>query len=106
MILARCNNFKFEDASEISLSDISDLSQKVSKMNLEERLAKFPELPSDRADVFPVACIVVEEILVNLGKTKLIHSFSNLRHGIASSLLTKPELFQCLANNRYSQGNK
>ena len=94
MILARCNNFKFEEASEISLCDISELSRKVCKMNLGERLAKFPELPSDRADVFPVACIVVEEILVNLGKTKLIHSFSNLRHGIASSLLTKPELFQ------------
>ena len=93
-ILASKKGTSFEKLSEFSICDISALTRQVSQMNLEERIVKFPELPLDRVDVLPVACIIVEAILLNLGRKKLLHSFSNLRYGIASSWLTNPGLFQ------------
>ena len=95
-ILAGKKGTSFEQLSEFSISDISELTHQVSQMNLEERVVMFPELPHDRVDVLPVACIIVEEILLNLGRKKLLHSFSNLRYGLASSWLNNHDLFQVL----------
>jgi len=93
-ILATQTGLGFEKSSVLTLPDIVKLRQQVSQMSLEERIVSFTDLPPDRADVFPVACVIIEEILMNLKKTKLFHSFSNLRYGLLSSCQTNNGLFQ------------
>ena len=93
-ILATQKGLDFEKSSVLHLPDIIKLRQQVSRMSLEERIVSFPDLPPDRADVFPVACIIIEEILMNFKKSKIFHSFSNLRYGLLSSCHTNDGLFQ------------
>ena len=50
---------EFSAQSKLYISDIKKLSRVMNSLNLMERISKFPELPSDRADVFPAALIIV-----------------------------------------------
>ena len=51
-------------------------------LSLQERIANFPKLPADRADIFPYGLLVLLSTMQFLGKDLLVHSFYNLRHGL------------------------
>ena len=85
-IFSRIKNLNFEECKEFSLDEISWLASKGSGLSLQDRLIKFPELPADRGDVFPVVCIIIEEIMKTLSKDTFLHSQFNLRYGVAAKV--------------------
>ena len=85
-ILSKRKFADFNRYHTISHNEISELSKIVSDMTIEERNLEFPEIPSDRVDVLPIVCIVVEQLMRFLKSECFYHSFYNLRYGIASQL--------------------
>ena len=85
-ILSRCRPFDFNKCQEVQFREISDLFEHSSRLSMKERLAEYPELPVDRGDVFPIACLIIEEMMKVLSKSLLLHSQYNLRYGVASRL--------------------
>lgn len=71
-----------KESSQISLSNVEFYLEKMFSLSLEERIAGFPKLPADRADVFPFGLLSVACAMKYLGHQRLIHSFHNLRHGL------------------------
>jgi exopolyphosphatase/pppGpp-phosphohydrolase len=71
-----------KDSSKICLSDLELIMQKMFSLSLEDRIAGFPRLPADRADVFPFGLLTVACAMKYLGYKRLTHSFHNLRHGL------------------------
>jgi len=61
--------------------------EQVSVLSLSERITQFPQLPADRADVFPAALVVILELLKFCNLSSLTHSFNNLRYGAAKEML-------------------
>ena len=55
-------------------------------MSVHGRLA-VPHLPGSRADIIPAALITILAVLKHAERTELIHSFYNLRYGVAAELL-------------------
>ena len=53
-------------------------------MTLSQRVDSYPSLPPSRADIFPAGLLVLNEITSHYGRKEIIHSYRNLRHGIAS----------------------
>ncbi len=86
IILSKRKFADFNRYHTISHNEISELSKIVSDMTIEERNLEFPEIPSDRVDVLPIVCIVVEQLMRFLKSECFYHSFYNLRYGIASQL--------------------
>ena len=68
----------------LELSDSINLFDRLSKMALSQRVASYPTLPPSRADIFPAGLLVLNEVMSYYGKAEIIHSYRNLRHGIAS----------------------
>lgn len=85
-ILSRCRPFDFNKCHEVQFSEISELFEHSSRLSMQERLAEYPELPINRGDVFPIACLIIEELMKVLSKSFLVHSQYNLRYGVASML--------------------
>lgn len=85
-ILSRCRPFDFHKCQEFQFREISELAEHSSRLSMKERLAEYPELPVDRGDVFPIACLIIEEMMKVLSKSFLLHSQYNLRFGVASRL--------------------
>ena len=54
---------------------------------LEERINQYPEIPPDRADIFPYGLLTVIEIMKYLGADQITHSFHNLRYGLMYDLM-------------------
>jgi exopolyphosphatase/guanosine-5'-triphosphate,3'-diphosphate pyrophosphatase len=73
-----------DEYNQFTVEEVALLANAICRMDLKERLVKFPDLPADRNDVFPVVCIIVEEIMRCLNKKSFCHSFYNLRYGVAS----------------------
>lgn len=73
-------------SAPLYVKDISRLADELCPLNLVERGA-IPGLPAGRADVFPVALRIIEELAGYLGTDHFHHSFCNLRVGLASELL-------------------
>jgi len=71
-----------KDSSKICLSDLEFIMQKMFSLSLEDRIAGFPRLPADRADVFPFGLLSVACAMKFVGHKRLTHSFHNLRHGL------------------------
>lgn len=71
---------------ELTKNQCETLFEELASKTLEERLL-IPELPSKRADILPVALLVLLETMRWCGKEKLIHSFYNLRYGVVSEML-------------------
>ena len=61
--------------------------------DIEQRIFKFPELPADRADIFPAGLLSVECVMNFLGVTQMTHSYYNLRHGLISYYAENGRLF-------------
>jgi exopolyphosphatase/guanosine-5'-triphosphate,3'-diphosphate pyrophosphatase len=85
-ILAEQRGEEFEDCNQFTLEEISDLTGASCGMSMTERISAFPDLPSDRADVFPLVCLVVKQLMQVAGKEHFYHSFCNLRYGVASNI--------------------
>lgn len=96
-ILSQRKSVNFENYQEFSKLDVSELGEEICRMKLEDRIQAFPSLPVDRADVFPVACLIIEGIMDVLQQNRCRHSIYNLRYGIASSFGTSesPSNFLC-----------
>lgn len=91
-ILSQRKFVDFNQHHMFSSNEISELSKYVCEMTLEQRKVEFPEIPSDRIDVLPVVCIVVEQLMRCFNSECFFHSFYNLRYGIASRVGMSQEL--------------
>jgi len=75
-----------EEKEILELSEVDILFERISSMSLDERKENYPALPPARADIFPGGLLVLNEVMNYFGKPEIIHSFHNLRHGIAMEL--------------------
>lgn len=75
-----------ESLPQLERGDLNTLKQKLTTSTLQERLS-IPKLPSNRADILPVALITIGALLEYAGREHITHSFYNLRYGIAADLL-------------------
>jgi len=85
-ILAVEGGVEAEEKSVLKLSEADNLFERISRMSLEERTENYPSLPPARADIFPAGLLVVSEVMSYFNQTQIIHSYRNLRHGIAMGL--------------------
>jgi exopolyphosphatase/guanosine-5'-triphosphate,3'-diphosphate pyrophosphatase len=75
-----------EEKVVLKLSAVVNLFERISSMNLAERKENYPALPPARADIFPAGLLVLSETMRYLNRTEIVHSYRNLRHGIAMEL--------------------
>ena len=92
-IISTINNNKFEDENILEFDSIEKVTQIISVMDVRARITAFPELPEDRADIFPAALFVILEIMKFANCKSITHSFHNLRYGVASKIISNPEYF-------------
>ena len=94
-ILAEQRGVEFEDCNQFTIEEISALTDVSCGMSMTERISAFPDLPSDRADVFPLVCLVVKQLMQVAGKEHFYHSFCNLRYGVASNIAKFKDSASC-----------
>ena len=85
-ILAVQKGVGFEDCNQFTSDEITILTENSCEMSMDELISAFPALPSDRADVFPLVCLVIKQLMKVAGKEHFYHSFFNLRYGVASKV--------------------
>ncbi len=73
-------------AATLTRGDLLDLAHRLAKMPLAERV-QLPFLPPKRADILPVALFTINAAMEYAGVERCVHSFYNLRFGIAAKLL-------------------
>ncbi len=88
-ILENGSDLQRNDQGVLKLSDSINLFDRLSKMTLSQRVESYSALPPSRADIFPAGLLVLNEVMSYYGKKEIIHSYRNLRHGIASGLAMK-----------------
>ena len=88
-ILAVEGGVDVEEKGILKLSEVDNLFERISSMSLEERKDNYPALPPARADIFPAGLLVLSEVMNYFNRTQIIHSYRNLRHGIAMELAMK-----------------
>ena len=88
-IIGTENGDKFDGDSTINLSDVQNIESRMISTTLKERIGLFPNLPKDRADIFPAAVVVILQIMNFAKVDKITHSFHNLRYGIARQIFGK-----------------
>jgi len=79
-------------SAEITLDALNSLRTRLTVLSLEERICEFPQLPRDRADIFPTGLIALESALRFLGLNSITHSYHNLRHGLVRQIYLKGSL--------------
>lgn len=67
---------------------LKELYTRLANQTLEERI-RLPGLPAQRADILPVALLTLLTIARLAGAERFIHSYYNLRYGLALELLEK-----------------
>jgi exopolyphosphatase/guanosine-5'-triphosphate,3'-diphosphate pyrophosphatase len=72
-----------EEACEITLADLIALLNRLKALTIGERCDQFPSLPADRADILPAGLAVGIGLLRFMKQDSLIHSYRNLRFGVA-----------------------
>ena len=88
-ILQRLNNQT--DHACIQRRELEFLTQTVCGLKISDRIERFPQLPADRADIFPYGLLTVLEIMSLFGTQTLTHSFHNLRYGLAKEIFDSLE---------------
>jgi exopolyphosphatase/guanosine-5'-triphosphate,3'-diphosphate pyrophosphatase len=78
-----------ETASNISIDALRTLFEQIAPQSLASR-RQIPGLPAARADVFPAALATVLAIAEIGGFSSFLHSYHNLRYGLAAELLQFP----------------
>ena len=87
-MLAAQNHKNIQETSPVlQKKEIMELKSQLVKLPLEER-KNFPLLPPTRADIIPAALITILTVLDHANRDTIIHSFYNLRYGIAANLYT------------------
>ena len=81
------------DSPQMTKDGIAKIRQNLSSKDIEQRILEFPELPADRADIFPAGLLAVECVMNFLGVTQMTHSYYNLRHGLISYYAENDRLF-------------
>lgn len=99
-ILSTRQSIKFTEKKEISYDEICELTNETLNKSKYEIVSCFPELPIDRADVFPFPCLVIQELMKMLNKKSFLHSTYNLRYGIAYNLGRVDQGLSFLTNRR------
>lgn len=90
-IRARWIGQSYETVSSfISREYLRYLSQEITQMTLAQRV-KIPELPENRADILPVALIVLDTLAECAQAKGFVHSLHNLRFGIAEKISSSLE---------------
>ncbi len=77
-----------ETSPNISFTRLRDLFLETAQMTLERR-CRIPLLPKERADIFPTGLLMLLTVAELAGRDSLIHSFYNLRYGLAGELLSE-----------------
>ena len=77
-----------ETSPDISITRLRDLFLETAQMALERR-CRIPLLPKERADIFPTGLLILLTVAELAGRDFLIHSFYNLRYGLAGELLAE-----------------
>ena len=75
-----------DSAMVFKRSMIEDLRRRVNHQSIGDRIHQ-SHIPSARADIFPAALITFAVVMEMSGADELVHSFHNLRYGLAWSLL-------------------
>ncbi len=71
----------------IERAKLEEILQRACAVSTAERVNLFPDLPPDRADIFPFGLLAILAIMEFLKVDHLIHSFHNLRYGLAHDFL-------------------
>ena len=78
---------KLEESSPyMTLEGLQSVFQEVRQFHLDQRL-RIPNLPLNRADVFPVSLLILITLGQWAGVNRFFHTFHNLRFGLAAELL-------------------
>jgi len=72
----------------VAVAELTALLDRVAPLSLEER-KKIDGLPPSRADVFPTALATILAVAESAGLNKFLHSFYNLRWGLAAEALKR-----------------
>ena len=89
LILATENQVSLvEQSPSLPLRELRRIEHELSALPLAQR-QHFPGLPKSRADILPVALIVIQALAERLGEADFKHSFYNLRMGRLAKLLGK-----------------
>tara|TARA_R100000027_G_scaffold62209_2_gene54173 strand:+ start:5374 stop:6315 length:942 start_codon:yes stop_codon:yes gene_type:complete len=89
LILATENGVELRDQSQVlHLRDIRRIEETLSKLPLSERQT-YPGLPATRADILPVALIIIQALAEHVQTETFHHSFCNLRMGRVATLLAQ-----------------
>ena len=71
----------------INRLQIEEIFEKSSTVTTASRIKLFPNLPTDRADIFPFGLLAIIEIMKFLNMDHLFHSYHNLRYGLIYEML-------------------
>lgn len=86
-ILGARDQLRAEETSPaVAVDQLRELLAQIAPLSLEQR-KRVPGLPAARADVFPVALATIIAVAEAGGFAGFIHSFYNLRWGLAAELL-------------------
>ncbi|MEC8614453.1 MAG: phosphatase [Verrucomicrobiota bacterium] len=86
MLVAKTESDIEHTSPHLERSTLSQLKNKLTTLPLRERLS-IPNLPAARADIMPTALITIDALLEVATRSRLTHSFYNLRYGVAAHLL-------------------
>lgn len=91
LLMASAEGRPFRDQPrEIPVARIRSFADHLARLSLAER-KDFPGLPETRADILPVALIILETLAAHTGVEVFRHSFHNLRMGRLALLLDSLE---------------
>ena len=63
---------------------IQQLVESMCGLNMAERKIRYPQIPADRLDIFPVGLLTILGVMEVLHINKIHHTFHNLRYGLAA----------------------
>lgn len=63
---------------------IQQLTESMCRLNMAERKIRYPQIPEDRLDIFPVGLLTILGVMEVLHINKIHHTFHNLRYGLAA----------------------
>lgn len=87
VVRAREQEIAFEQTEPwLSISSIGEMMHRLAGMTLEERV-EVAGLPPNRADIMPISLVPVLGILRRVHADRIMHSFHNLRYGLAEEML-------------------
>ena len=79
---------KILSTGQIERTCLEEMIERTCSISMEQRIKQYPDLPADRADIFPFGLMVVSEIMNFLKASTLAHSYHNLRYGLAQEFLS------------------